>query len=128
MLAETDTHPETVRSPSDTTMPPLDAIHHIAISVNDIASAVDWYRASFRCRVSYQDETWALLEFANTSLALVIPSQHPPHIGFVSPDAEKHGPLKRHRDGTRSIYLADPAGNPVEILAPLEGNANSASA
>ena len=121
MSAETAARPDTATSPGDASQSSaLDPIHHIAISVDDIAVAVDWYRANFRCRVSYQDETWALLEFANTSLALVIPSQHPPHIGFISPDAEKHGALKQHRDGTRSIYIADPAGNPVEILAPIE--------
>jgi len=99
-------------------MPQLDRLDHIAIPVEDIAKAVDWYRATFRCEVKYQDDTWALLGFDNTSLALVIPSQHPAHIGFVSPDAEKFGTLKTHRDGTRSCYVNDPAGNSVEILAP----------
>lgn len=98
----------------------LDHLHHVAISVDDIAKAVDWYRTHLRCRVAYQDSTWAMLEFGNVNLALVIPSQHPPHLGFVTPDAEKYGELKRHRDGTRSIYVADCAGNAVEFLAPLE--------
>jgi catechol 2,3-dioxygenase-like lactoylglutathione lyase family enzyme len=98
----------------------LDPIHHVAISVKDIRQTVDWYTSHFRCRVTYQDETWAMLDFANVKLALVIPSQHPPHLAFVSPEAEQFGELKPHRDGTRSIYVADPAGNPVEILAPLE--------
>ena len=99
-------------------MAELDSLDHVAIPVEDVASAVDWYRRTFRCEVKYQDATWALLRFANTSLALVIPSQHPAHIGFVSPDAEKFGALKTHRDGTRSCYVNDPAGNSVEILAP----------
>lgn len=95
----------------------LDALHHVAISVNDIAAAVGWYIGHFKCRVGYQDATWALLEFANTKVALVIPSQHPPHIAFASDDAEKFGTLKPHRDGTRSVYVTDPAGNSVEIMA-----------
>jgi catechol 2,3-dioxygenase-like lactoylglutathione lyase family enzyme len=99
-------------------MAELDSLDHVAIPVEDVASAVGWYRRTFRCEVKYQDATWALLTFANTSLALVIPSQHPAHIGFVSPDAEKFGALKTHRDGTRSCYVNDPAGNSVEILAP----------
>ena len=98
-------------------MAALDRLDHVAIPVENIAQAVDWYRETFRCEVKYQDETWALLRFDNTSLALVIPSQHPAHIGFVSPDAEKFGALKTHRDGTRSCYVRDPAGNSVEILA-----------
>jgi hypothetical protein len=49
-------------------------------------------------------------------VALVIPSQHPAHLGFMSPAAEKFGELKTHRDGTRSCYVNDPSGNAVEIL------------
>lgn len=95
----------------------LDSIHHIAVPVQDVKSAVDWYTKTFHCRVSYQDETWAMLEFANMKMALVVPHQHPGHIAFVHPEAEKFGPLKTHRDGTRSVYVQDPSGNAVEILA-----------
>lgn len=97
-------------------MEDFDRIDHIAIPVRDVAEAVDWYRQTFRCRIAYQDATWALLEFGNVRLALVIPSQHPAHLGFSSPRAESFGPLKTHRDGTRSCYIQDPAGNTVEIL------------
>ena len=98
---------------------PLDEIHHVAIAVSNVAKSVDWYRTPVRCDGEYQDETWALLEFGNTRLALVIPDQHPPHIGFIHPKAEAFGALKPHRDGTRSCYVADPAGNAVEVLAPI---------
>lgn len=95
----------------------LSPIDHVAIPVTDIQAAVDWYTGTFRCEVKYQDETWALLKFANIQMALVISSQHPAHIGFVSAHAERFGELKTHRDGTRSVYIQDPAGNPVEVLA-----------
>ncbi len=98
-------------------MSDLNAIDHIAIPVSDIRSAVAWYTGTFQCEVKYQDDTWALLQFANIRLALVIPDQHPAHIGFVSPEAERFGTLKPHRDGTRSCYVSDPAGNQLEILA-----------
>ena len=94
----------------------LDAIHHVAVSVTDVAAAVSWYTKTFACRVAYQDESWAMLEFANIRLALVVPGQHPPHLGFTSSRAADFGALKTHRDGTRSTYVADPAGNSVEIL------------
>ncbi len=94
----------------------LDSMHHVAISVDNIAKAVDWYTKTFRCEIAYQDPTWALLKFANLSMALVIPDQHPPHVAFSSPRAEEFGELKPHRDGTRSVYIADPAGNAVEIM------------
>ena len=95
----------------------LDSVHHVAVSVDDIEKAVAFYTGNFGCRVAYQDPTWALLEFANIQVALVIPDQHPPHIAFTSPEAERFGALKPHRDGTRSVYIQDPAGNSLEILA-----------
>lgn len=95
----------------------LDRIPHVAISVSNVAEAVAWYTATFRCKVSYQDPTWALLDFANLQLALVIPEQHPPHIAFTHPHAETFGALKTHRDGTRSTYVRDPAGNSIELMA-----------
>lgn len=99
-----------------------DVIDHIAISVDDIASSVEWYQKQFRCSIEYQDSTWALLGFGNVRLALVIAEQHPPHIGIVTPDAEKYGELKMHRDGTRSTYISDPSGNAVELLAPYDAD------
>ncbi len=97
---------------------PLDQLHHVAVSVKDIAEAVRWYQNHFRCHVSYQDETWAMLDFANLQIALVIPGQHPPHIAFVHPQPEKYGTLKPHRDGTKSLYITDPTGNAVELMSP----------
>ena len=95
----------------------LDRLHHVAISVRDVGEAVAWYTKTFRCEVRYQDATWALLRFGNLDLALVIPEQHPPHLAFSHPDAGAFGPLKTHRDGTRSTYVADPSGNSVELMA-----------
>ena len=94
----------------------LDNIHHLAIQVEDIARAVDWYKEEFDLEVSYQDETWAMLEFANISLALVLPGQHPPHFALEKSDAGLYGPLTRHRDGTASVYIADPFNNAIELI------------
>lgn len=98
----------------------LDSLDHVAVPVEDVAQAVAWYQRSFRCEVDYQDPTWALLRFANTRLALVLPEKHPPHIAFVNPKAEEFGELKTHRDGTRSTYIEDSSGNSVEVMAPYE--------
>jgi catechol 2,3-dioxygenase-like lactoylglutathione lyase family enzyme len=91
-------------------------IHHVAIPVNDVASAVSWYRGAFNCSVSYQDSSWAMLDFDNLSLALVSQGQHPAHIAVTDPRAERFGTLVAHRDGTRSVYVRDNSGNAVEIL------------
>jgi catechol 2,3-dioxygenase-like lactoylglutathione lyase family enzyme len=95
----------------------LAAIDHIAIPVTDVDSSVKWYTSQFNCTIEYQDETWAFLKFDNIKLALVVAHQHPPHVAFVSPNADSYGQLKTHRDGSRSIYIKDPAGNSVEIVA-----------
>ena len=95
-----------------------DSVHHVAISVPDIAAAVAWYCKMFRCSIVYQDETWAILQFANVQLALVIPGEHPPHIGFATPGAADFGELRMHRDGTRSVYISDVGGNAIELLDP----------
>ncbi|WFP48727.1 VOC family protein [Methylomonas sp. EFPC3] len=94
----------------------MDTIHHIAIQVDDIQQSVDWYTSRYQVRVAYQDQTWALLQFANVALALVLPNQHPPHFAIVSEHAEDYGPLRTHRDGTASVYIQDPAGNQIEMI------------
>ena len=94
----------------------LQNLHHVAISVTDINRAIEWYSSHFECELKYQDDTWALLKFANINLALVMPDQHPPHIALVVPNAADFGPLTLHRDGTNSIYIQDSEGNHVEIM------------
>jgi catechol 2,3-dioxygenase-like lactoylglutathione lyase family enzyme len=91
-------------------------IHHIALHVNDVAAAVAWYCGTFDCRISYQDPTWAMLDFENISLALVSRGEHPPHIAVADSRAERFGRLSDHRDGTRSVYIQDSSGNCVEVL------------
>ncbi len=98
----------------------LDRVHHVAIAVRDVAEGVVFYTERFKCRVAYQDPTWALIDFENMQLALVLPEEHPPHLGLTSREAERFGELKAHRDGTRSVYINDPAGNSVEILKMKE--------
>lgn len=94
----------------------LQSLHHVAISVSNIERAISWYTSHFECQLKYQDETWALLRFANIHLALVMPEQHPPHIALTDPQAADYGPLTLHRDGTKSIYIQDSEGNHVEIM------------
>jgi hypothetical protein len=94
----------------------LDVLHHTAIRVKNVKESVEWYTGRFRCKVEYQDDTWAMLEFANVRLAFVLAEQHPPHIAILG-DPAAHGQAKTHRDKTSSVYLKDPNNNNVEILA-----------
>ncbi len=94
----------------------LDTLHHVAIRVDHIATAVAWYRGKFACEIEYHDATWAMLRFSNFRLALVLPGEHPPHVAVCSEEAAVFGELKTHRDGSRSTYLEDPWGNAVEVI------------
>lgn len=94
----------------------LDNLHHVAIQVKDIAKSVDWYTGKFKCEIEYQDESWAMLKFENTHLALVLGEQHPYHFAIVEENLEKYGTAVPHRDGTSSIYIKDIDGNNVEML------------
>ena len=94
----------------------MDKIHHVAIQVNDIKVAVDWYQDKFDTKILYQDDTWALIQFDNLSLALVLPDEHPSHFAIENAQAEKFGELTPHRDGTASVYINDPFGNSIEII------------
>ncbi len=96
----------------------MDKIHHVAIQVDDIHTAVNWYCKSFDAEVRYEDDSWALLRFENLSLALVVPDQHPAHFAIENRNAGKFGELKQHRDGTESVYIQDPFGNTIEIIKP----------
>ena len=98
-------------------MTTLDTLHHTAIQVKNIAAAVTWYTERFSCEVAYQDESWAMLQFANTSLALVLPEQHPYHFAILTDDVTAYGEPVQHRDGTSSVYIKDLDGNNVEMLS-----------
>ena len=94
----------------------MDKLHHIAVSVDNIEEAVAWYENAFDVTPSYVDETWAMLDFENLSLALVLPHQHPPHLALESAHPESYGSLQKHRDGTASVYVKDPWGNVIELI------------
>ena len=94
----------------------MEKLQHVAVTVDDIHKALDWYRARFNVETTYADDSWALLQFDNIAMALVLPEQHPPHIAVERDKAESYGPLMRHRDGTASTYIRDPWGNAIEIM------------
>jgi catechol 2,3-dioxygenase-like lactoylglutathione lyase family enzyme len=52
--------------------PKLDTLHHVAIFVSNVKETVAWYTQHFDCRAVYQDDTWAIVQFANVSLAFVV--------------------------------------------------------
>ena len=96
---------------------------HVAVPARDIAASVEWYVQTLGATVLYQDGTWAFLKLGQGKLALVTPSQHPPHAAVrVSEAALKQAAAEAgkavdtHRDGTKGIYVSDPDGNQVELI------------
>ena len=100
-------------------------IDHIAITVDNVKESVAWYHDNFECKIIYCDDTWAMLQYDNIKLALVIEEEHPYHIAFEIDglDSEMgrlpHGNRqnwKYHRDGSVSRYINDPSGNKIELI------------
>ncbi len=96
---------------------------HVALPSSDIAASVAWYQQRFGAEVLYQDATWAFMRIGGVKVALVTPTQHPPHIA-VRVDASQLKTaavlakisIDSHRDGTTGIYINDPFGNAVELI------------
>ncbi len=104
-------------------------IDHVAVPSNDIKRSVTYYSETFGGKVLYQDDTWAFLQMGDVKLAIVTPSEHPPHVALrVSADElerrhkETGATLDTHRDGTKGLYLKDPDGNAVELICYPEGD------
>ena len=94
----------------------MDNIDHIAVQTKNIKKSVEWYKDMFKCNVLFQDETWALIEFKNTKIALVVPEQHPPHIAIIRKNLEQYGTPVKHRDGSESVYIDSPDKNTFEYI------------
>ena len=98
-------------------------LDHVAVPSADIAASVRWYVETLGASVLYQDGTWAFLKLGQGKLALVTPSQHPPHTAvrvseaeLAQAAAEVGKAVDMHRDGTKGIYVSDPDGNQVELI------------
>ena len=92
----------------------MEKIDHIALVVSNVSKAVRWYESNRDCKIKYQDDTWALLEFDNIDLALVSASEHPPHIAFVDENLKEE--QVPHRDGSKAKYEHDGFGNIIEKI------------
>ena len=97
---------------------------HVAIPSKDIPQSVKWYVEHFGAKVLYEDATWAFMQIGGTKVALITPTQHPPHFAMSVTEqaladlARQHGkPVDKHRDGTQGIYVYDPSGNAVELIS-----------
>ena len=92
-------------------------LDHVAVNVDNIKTAVEWYTNNLGAEVTYIDETWAMLEVGTARLALTISNQHPPHTAFRVASLDDLGPdYREHRDGSCYVYINDPSGNVIELI------------
>ena len=94
----------------------LTHVDHIAIESKNISNSVKWYTDNFKCKVKYQDHSWALLGFENVQIALVTPGEHPPHFAVIDEKVVEQKETKTHRDGIHYIYQKDPDSNVIEKI------------
>jgi catechol 2,3-dioxygenase-like lactoylglutathione lyase family enzyme len=118
---------------------PTRGLRHLALNVSDVSAAVAFYSSLFGMRIVWQpDADNAYLSSGCDNLALhradphvLQDGQRLDHFGFIvtSPQdvdraadtlAAQHIPVRQvprtHRDGSRSLYFADPDGNVIQIL------------
>jgi catechol 2,3-dioxygenase-like lactoylglutathione lyase family enzyme len=98
---------------------PLDSVHHFAQVVVDLEQTLRWYETSFRCEVIHREQGSVVLRFENVLLTLILPSHQPPHIAFSRHDAASFGLLHKNLDGTKSVFVADPSGNAIELVSSV---------
>jgi len=118
---------------------PTRGLRHVALNVASVSAAVEFYASLFGMQVVWQpDPDNAYLSSGCDNLALHQAQKDTPpegqrldHLGFIvaSPEdvdqaaavlAARSIPLRKpprtHRDGSRSLYFADPDGNTIQIL------------
>lgn len=118
---------------------PTCGLRHLALNVADVAVAAEFYSSLFGMRVVWQpDGDNAYLSSGWDNLALhrgpvnsEQSGQRLDHLGFILAQPEdvdraaavltERGipilkPPRTHRDGSRSLYCADPDGNVIQIL------------
>ena len=115
-------------------------LHHVALNVFDLDACANFYKNIFNMKIDWQpDADNIYLTSGHDNLALhriekcerERASQRLDHIGFFVESVEAvdqwflfltekkvkiiHEP-KTHRDGTRSLYCADPEGTVVQVI------------
>ena len=96
-------------------------IDHIAILVDDLNKAEEWYLEHTEAAVTFRDSKYVRITVDNTNIALIDRAHYPcAHIGLLVENIEDlptdKGKVVKHRDGTIGVYVKDPFGNYLEYI------------
>ena len=96
-------------------------IDHIAILVDDLDVAEEWYMKHLNATIEFKDQFYTRLRLENTCLALIDKIHYPyEHVGILVEDITnlplEKGEVVKHRDGTIGVYVKDPFGNYLEYI------------
>lgn len=95
-------------------------VDHIAILVDDLDLAEEWYTSQLNAAVSFKDSKYIRIKVQNTNIALIDKKHYPyAHIGILVNDVNNlpaDGLRVEHRDGTIGVYVEDPFGNYLEYI------------
>ena len=96
-------------------------VDHIAILVDDLKKAEEWYTQKLAGKVTFRDSKYIRLTVSNTNIALIDKNHYSyPHFGILVDKKEdlplETGEVVYHRDGTIGVYVKDPFGNYLEYI------------
>ena len=99
----------------------MSIVDHIAILVDDLEVAEEWYTQKLAGKVTFRDSKYIRLSVSNTNIALIDKNHYPcAHIGILVQNKEdlplEMGEVVYHRDGTTGVYVKDPFGNYLEYI------------
>lgn len=99
----------------------MSIVDHIAVPVEDLKTAEEWYIQKLHGKVTFRDHKYIRMRVSNTNIALIDKKYYPhPHFGILVEKIEdlplELGDAVYHRDGTVGVYVKDPFGNYLEYI------------
>ena len=96
-------------------------IDHIAILIDDLGIAEEWYTEKLDGHVTFRDQKYIRIQVANTNIALIDRKHYSnAHFAILIENKEDlpidQGVVVHHRDGTIGVYVEDPFGNYIEYI------------
>ena len=96
-------------------------VDHIAILVDDLEVAEEWYTKKLAGKVTFRDKKYVRLQLSNINVALIDKKHYSyAHFGILVKKMEdlplELGETVYHRDGTVGVYVKDPFGNYLEYI------------